>query len=242
MTTGQLISATRPRVQRRIAPEALAGAGGLLFLILVSFQNILRAITSPANNASPDQILRFAHDQAWSVDLLVVTYVIGFPALFLFTTGLVRRITRAHPEAEIWAQLGLASVIAIAVFFAFVNVLDATLVAARTDLVKDPALTSTIWSLHNAVFTINLLAVAGALLGLGWGAALAGIISRRFGYACVAGAGLLAAAAAPMVPEIHGSPVLGVGLIGYLCWLLFLAVVGFRLLRIGRATDEVSRR
>ncbi len=143
-----------------------------------------------------------------------------------------------NPEAEIWAQLGLASIIAIAVFFAFVNVLDATLVAARENLAQDPALTSTIWSLHNAVFTINLLAVAGALLGLGWGAALGGLISRRFGFACVAGAALLAAAAAPMVPEIHGSPVLGVGLIGYLCWLVFLAVVGVRLMRLRHPVDE----
>jgi hypothetical protein len=233
VTTGQIAAGSVARAHRRVSAETIAGVGGFTFLILVIFQNILRAMTSPANDASPAQILQFAHDQAWTVDLLVVTYIIGFPALLLFSSGVARLIGQENPRAGVWAQMGQASVIVIAVFFAFVNLLDVLLVASRGDLAGDPTLTSVIWSLHNAVFTINLLAVAGALLGLGWGAALSGLISRRFGLVCVAGAVLLGVAAAPIVAEVHGSPVLGIGLLGYITWLVFLAVASSKLVRLG---------
>ncbi len=240
MTTGQLAYTPAAVNRRTLTAETVAGIGGLTFLALVVFQNVLRFFTSPANNASPDQLLQFAHDQAWTVRLLVVTYIIGFPALLLFAAGLVSRLEGENPRAALWGQVGRMSVVVIAIFFAFVNLLDVLLVADRAQLANDPSLTSTIWMLHNAVFTLNLMAVGGALLGLGWGAALSGLISRRFGWACVAGAVLLGVAASPMVSEIHGSPILGVGLIGYLCWLLFLLVVSMRLLRPG-ASDNPTQ-
>jgi hypothetical protein len=49
--------------------------------------------------------------------------------------------------------------------------------------------------------------------------------------AVVIGAVLLGVAALPAVAEVHGSPILGVGLIGFLTWLGFLAVAGTRMLR-----------
>jgi len=233
VTTGQIAYAPARAERNLLTSDSVAGIGGLTFLILIVFQNVLRFLTSPANDASPNQLLQFAHDQAWTVRLLVVTYIIGYPALLLFAAGLANRFERAEPRAAIWGELGRMSVIVIAVFFAFVNLLDVLLVAGRTQLANDPNLTSMIWMLHNAIFTINLLAVAGGLLGLGWGAAMSGLISHRFGWACVAGAVLLGVAASPMVTEIHGSPFLGIGLLGYLCWILFLLVTSLRLLGTG---------
>ncbi len=240
MTTGQLTYAPAKAKRDALVPDTVAGLGGLTFLVLVVFQNVLRFFTSPANDASPAQLLQFAHDQAWTVRLLVVTYVVGYPALLLFAAGLARRFERADPRAAIWGQMGRMSVVVIAIFFAFVNMLDVLLVAGRSQLANDPSLTSTIWMLHNAIFTINLLAVAGALLGLGWAAALSGLVSRRLGWACVVGAVLLGVAASPMVSEIHGSPLLGIGLIGYLCWLLFLLVASLRMLRLGTSENVTS--
>jgi hypothetical protein len=42
---------------------------------------------------------------------------------------------------------------------------------------------------------------------------------------------LLCLAAVPAVAEIHGSPLLGMGLLGFLSWMLLLAVSGVALLR-----------
>jgi hypothetical protein len=211
--------------------EALAGVGGLVFLVLVVAQNLLKAATNPPNSATAAQVLRFAHDQAWTVHLLVVTYVLGFPALFLFASGLSRRCAQLAPASEVWGRLGRSSVVVIAVLFGLINVLQVVLVAARTQVAHDPALVSTLWTLHDAVFTLNLLAVGGALLGLGRAAALAGLVPRRIGSASVAGAVLLAAAAVPAVAEVHGSNILVLGLLGFLCWLVLLAAASVRLLQ-----------
>jgi hypothetical protein len=156
--------------------------------------------------------------------------VIGFPALFLFACGLARRCSELAPASEIWGLVGRSSVVVIAVLFGLVNVLQVVLVAARTELAHDPALVSTLWATHNTVFTLNLLAVGGALLGLGRAAAMAGVVPKSFATLSTFGALLLAIAAAPAVAEVHGSKLLAVGLVGFLCWLVLVAFASRSLL------------
>lgn len=228
--------ATRRTVRARSA-ELPAAIGGLVFFVLLVVQNLLKAATNPANSATAAQVLRFAHDRAWTVHLLVVTYVIGFPALFLFANGLARRCSELAPATEVWSRLGRSSVAAIAVLFGLINVLQVVLVAARGDLARDPALVSTLWAMHNAVFTLNLVAVGGALLGLGRAAAAARLVPRWMGRLAVGGAILLALAAAPAVAEVRGSNVLVIGAVGFLCWLAFVATASVRLARGATSAD-----
>ena len=105
--------------------------------------------------------------------------------------------------------------------------------ADRDQLAADPGLQHLVWTLHNAVFTLNLVAVGGALLGLGRAAHLAGLTPRWMGRVAPVGCLLLCLSAVPAVAEIHGSPLLGVGLLGFLSWMLLLAVAGVGLLRRG---------
>ena len=215
---------------RFAASERIAGLAGIVFAVLLVVQNVLKAATSPPDDATAAQVLRFAHHDAWTVHLLVVTYVIGFPALFLFAGGLVGRAREAAGQSEMWGRLGLSSIGVIAVLFGLLNVLQVVLVADRARLAHDPAAVSAIWTLHNAIFTMNLLAVGGALLGLGRAAWVAGLVPRRLGIATTVGALLLAVAAAPAVAEVHGSNLLVIGLAGFLCWLVFVVVVSGRLI------------
>jgi hypothetical protein len=227
------------RSGRLAAGERIAGLAGIIFAVLLIVQNVVKAATSPPDDATAAQVLRFAHHDAWTVHLLVVTYVIGFPALFLFAGGLVGRAREVTPRSEIWGRLGLSSVGVIAVLFGFLNVLQVVLVADRTGLAHDPTAVSAIWTLHNAIFTMNLLAVGGALLGLGRAAWVAGLVPRRLGIATIVGALLLAVAAAPAVAEVHGSNLLVIGLAGFLCWLVFVVVVSGRLIAAPDRTASV---
>lgn len=231
MSIAEAVHPAKTAVTVRDRSAQLAGAGGLAFLVLVIVQNVLKAATNPSNTASAAEILRFAHRDAWTVHLLVVTYVLGFPALFLFAEGLGRRCTELAPASAIWGRIGRSSVIVIAVLFGLTNVLQIVLVAARTELAHDPALVSTLWTLHNAVFTLNLLAVGGALLGLGRAASMAGLVPRWFAALSAVGAALLAVAAAPAVAEVHGSKLLALGLAGFVCWLVLLALASVSLVR-----------
>jgi len=201
-----------------------------VFLALVVFQNVLRAVSGPATNASPEQVLAFFAAHSWTVHVLAVTYVVGFVPLFLFAAG-ISEIAGADRRGRLWARVGSASVAVIAVLFGMVNVVQVVLVAANPQLRGDPALVQTLWSVHNAVFTFNFAAIAGALAGFGLAATRAELVPAWMRPAAVSGAILLAAAALPTVAEVHGSPILGLGLVGFLVWLLLLGIAGTRMWR-----------
>ena len=240
--TQTTFSVQRPAIGGRLRwpPTRWAGLGGLVFLVLVVVQNLLKASTNPSDTATAAQILTFAHRDAWSVHLLFVTYVIGFPALFAFAAGLSKLAARRNPMAALPGRIGQYSVVAVAVLFGLINVIQVTLVAARPQLVSDPVLVHTLWTMHNAVFTLNLVAVAGALFGLGRAAVISGIVPGWVRPVSLAGALALAVSALPIVAEVHGSNLLGLGLAGFLCWLAFLAIAGTRLLRAPLDGEEAA--
>lgn len=223
--------------RRRFSDARWAGAGGLAFLVLVVVQNLVKAANDVANNASAAEILAFAHRDEWTVHLLFATYVLGFPALFVFAAGVGGLAERRDPAAALPARIGRLSVAVIAVLFGLINVAQVTLVAARSDLVGDPALVRTLWAGHNALFTLNLVAVGGALFGLGTAAAVAGLVPRWFRHLSWAGALALALSAMPIVAQVQGSPLLALGLAGFVCWLVFLAVAGVRLVTVEARQD-----
>jgi hypothetical protein len=228
-------ASTQVEVKRKpLAAETIAGIGGLIFLVTIIIQNVLSMALLPANDATASQLLHFANDRAWLIDLFAVTYVCGFAALLLFAAGLVGYAEQASPSARVWGRLGRSAVGVIATLFALVTATEVVLVAARGTLAHDANLTVLIWTLHNAIFTINLLAIGAALLGLSRAAALGGLIPPRLGIVTIVGAALLAIAAAPAVAEVHGSPLLGIGLLGFLSWALFIVVASLRLLKLGR--------
>jgi len=209
----------------------LAGAGALVFLVLIAGQNVLKAALGPTNTASTADLTEFMQDRAWSVQLLVITYALGFPALFAFSAGLRAWCAAAQPRSATWAGLGQLSTVAIAVLFGLVNVIQITMIAARDVLAGSPDLAQVLWTLHNAVFTINLVAVGSALIGFGRAAASARLIPSWLGSVTAVGGVLLIASAFPAVAVVEGSPWMAVGLAGFLIWMVFLAVAGIALLR-----------
>lgn len=219
------------------SPDALTGAAGLTFAALVIAQNVIRAATGPTNGASPATVLNFLHQQAWFVHFEFVTYLLGYPAILLFGAGLARAAVAANPRAQVWAQLGRNSLLVVVVLFGLVNAIQVTMLASRDALTGQPDLTAVLWNLHNAVFTLNFTAVGVALFGLGRAAVVAGLIPRWTGPFTAVGGLLLALAAAPAVAEIHGSALMGIGLVGFVIWLAFVAGTGLRLLRSSAHRD-----
>jgi len=215
-----------------------AGVAGLTFLALLLLQNVLAGTSYPPNSATAPQILLFARNDARIVEFLFLTYVIGFPALLTFAAGLSQLAARRNSRASLPARLGQYSVVAVAAFFGLANIVQVTLVAARGDLIGDFALVRTLWTLHNALFILNFVALAGALFGLGRAAAIADIVPGWMRWVSLAGALALAVSALPIVAEVHGSKLLALGLAGFLCWLIFLAVAGISLLRMPHGQES----
>ena len=102
----------------------------------------------------------------------------------------------------------------------------------------DLAAVSALWALHNSVFTVLLLFLGIALFGLSRAGVAAGITPRVFGWLAPVGSVMLAisCAAGPATAAGELGGIFGLGLIGFVIWLAFLAATGFRLVR----TTEVA--
>ena len=74
--------------------------------------------------------------------------------------------------------------------------------------------------------------LATALLGFSLAGTAAGITPRWFGLLGPVGAVLMIVAAANGVSIAEGSPIVFVGLIGFLIWLLFVVTTAFRMIRL----------
>ena len=94
-----------------------------------------------------------------------------------------------------------------------------------------------LWALHNSIFTVLFLFIGVALLGLSRAGVGAGVTPRVFERLGPIGFGLLALAsmAGPYIAAGEAMPIFGLGGIGFLIWLAFLASTGVRLLTVERA-------
>jgi len=226
MSRSQELSTPSALAPRR---DALAGGAGLLFLALIAVQNVIRPALGPGNVASAEELSVLTHADAWSVHLFVVLFAVGFPAVIAFAEGVARWCTERDPRTGTLAGMGRAAVAVIAALIAVVNGLQVVLVAGRDRLA--PSTAELLWAVHTATFTLNMIAIGTALLGLGLAAVRAGLIARWMGPVTAVGGGALIVAAMPAVPVVQGSAWLAVGVLGFVVWMLFLAVTGVALLR-----------
>ena len=90
-----------------------------------------------------------------------------------------------------------------------------------------------LWVLHNAIFAINSLALAVAVLGLSTSGVRAGAAPAAFAKVGPVGAALLVVGAigAPLIARGEGQPLFALIGIGYLSWLILVASMSVRLTR-----------
>jgi hypothetical protein len=95
----------------------------------------------------------------------------------------------------------------------------------------DPGVVGAMWVTHNAVFGVLLVAIAVALAGLSASAAASGLLGRRWLLAGALGALVLAVTGAAAPVLVDGSRIIGLGLVGFLTWLAFVATCSVAMLR-----------
>ncbi len=90
---------------------------------------------------------------------------------------------------------------------------------------------SALWMLHNSLFGILGIALGIALAGFSAAAAAGGLVAAPWKQAGGVAGLLLAVSAATTPLALDGSPVMFVGLVGFLVWLVFVATTSRALLR-----------
>jgi hypothetical protein len=215
----------------RAVSTKLAGAGALAFAGIVILQNVIRGSSAPSNGASAAEVLTHAADSRGLTFALVATFVVGGISLTTFLGGAMRRLTGSARQA--WAYTGYVGAAGVLALFAVLLASEQAIsvVAHGTD--PDLGAVSALWALHNSVFTVLLLFIGIALLGLGRAGVAAGITPRAFEWLAPLGTGLLAVAcvAGPGIAAGELGGLFGFGLAGFVIWLAFLITTGLRLVR-----------
>jgi hypothetical protein len=204
----------------------IAGAGGLLFVSIVVFQNILRGGIAPGNDAGAAQLMHYYATHRGVEWVLVVLFPIGGIGLALFAGGLCVRAFSAGARARAWAVVGALGVAWIMALFSLEVATEVALLVSAHKSSTALSTMAVLWTVHNSIFSVLLLAIAVGLLGVSRAAVNAELAPSWVGPMGTVGAGLLVLCTmfAPLVAA--GSPVLAIGGAGFVMWLVMIVVVG----------------
>jgi hypothetical protein len=211
--------------------DRAAAVGGLLFVVIVIGQNVIRGITAPDAGANASAIIAdYADHRAWSRGLIAAFAVSGL-GIALFIGGVWVRIARGRARA--WAQVFFLGAAGIVALFSTMIGIETALLVATDHPTPTPAVVEGLWVLHNGVFGVLQLSIAIAVLGLSLAAVDAGLAHRAFRWVGPAAAGLLlvGVVAAPDVAAGGAAPAMGLAGIGFLGWLAVVTNTSVSLLR-----------
>ncbi len=215
----------------RIARDRrIAGLAGLAFFVLLVIQNIIRG-SGPLNGASTDVIDAYVTQQRTVLEVLFALFPIGLVALFAFAAGLRRLAIDRDATVASLADLGMMGALMIGAMFAVSLAFEVSLVATAPSLTGQPEIIATLWALHGAAFVVNIAGIGVALIGLSQAAARSGLMPPWTGQLGIVGGILLLVGAVPSVEVTNGSPLIVIGLVGFLCWAVWVAMTGLRLVR-----------
>ncbi|MBV9950305.1 MAG: hypothetical protein JO291_00025 [Acidimicrobiia bacterium] len=210
--------------------DRAAGLGAIGFAGLVIVQNVIRG-SAPQPGADIDDVVAHYADHRGLTVVLTVTFVLSLGCLAAFLGGVVRRlVTSGRPG---WAVLGGAGGMAIIALFASVVAAEQAISVLAAGSAPDPQAIEALWSLHNSLFTVNMLFIGIALVGLSRAGIAAGITPRAFARLAPAGAALLAIGtlSGPYTANGEAMVLFGVSVVGFVVWLAFLVATGVRLVR-----------
>jgi hypothetical protein len=206
----------------------IGGVGGLVFVATVVVQNLLRA-TAPKNGAPADEIIRYFRSHRGADVVLTILFAIGAPGLFAFVGALHARLR--SPQARPCATAGLLGVAGILAFFPMTLAIDQGLQAYVHRGSPSPEVVAALWTLHGAAFTVLFVPIGLALIGLTSASVAEGVLSPRWRAIGFVGGAALVVACAAMRAVLDDSPVAGLGLLGFLCWLAFVVAASIAMLR-----------
>lgn len=215
-----------------VPAELVGGIGGLVFVVTVVAQNIVRANSLPADDASATKVIGYYAGHLGTTELLAGLYVLGAVGLMCWLGALLSRLVAEAERASAIAGGFAAS--GIVAMFTMTVASDVALAEYVHRGAPSAGAVSVLWVLHNSVFGLLLVSIGIALATLSAAAAAAGVVGSAWKRVGPLGGIVLAVAGGCTPILVGGSKVLVVGLVGFVVWLLFVASTAVALLRSAR--------
>ncbi|GAA4091172.1 DUF4386 family protein [Nocardioides kongjuensis] len=209
-----------------VALTAIALAASLLV------QNaVLVGVGAPGYGDPTEDVLAFHAEHRGAVAFAVGLEALNLPLLLGFVTGLHGLVERRGGAGADWSRLAVAAGATLAAVLALYAVLWNGVVLHADGLVEPSPELELVWQLHAAAFALALPALGTTFAGAALAAHASGLTPRWQRLLGVAGGSLLLAAGACSLAIADGSPLLFVGMPGYVAWLVWLLATGLRLVR-----------
>lgn len=160
---------------------------------------------------------------------LAALFPLGAAGLAVFAGALGSRL--AGPVSRAPALAGVLGVAGIFATYTMVIATDVALAGYVHLGGADASVITALWVTHNAVFGVLLVAIAVALTWLSAAAAAARLVAPVWKVLGALGGLALAACGAATPALIDGSPVLALGLAGFLIWIAFVVTAAIALIR-----------
>ncbi len=209
-----------------VALTAIALAASLMV------QNaVLVGVGAPGYGDPIEDVLAFHAEHRGAVAFAVGLEAPNLPLLLGFVTGLHGLVERRGGAGADWSRLAVAAGATLAAVLALYAVLWNGVVLHADGLVEPSPELELVWQLHAAAFALALPALGTTFAGAALAAHASGLTPRWQRLLGVAGGSLLLAAGACSLAIADGSPLLFVGMPGYVAWLVWLLATGLRLVR-----------
>jgi hypothetical protein len=210
----------------------LVGAAAIAFAVLVVIENVLFAVTGalPYDAPTEDVLAYYAanRDAVAIVSGLVALYL---PLLLVFLTGLHGLVEQRGGAGNDWSRLALTAGATLSAIFVLVNVLQIGLALSASGLAEPTPAFELVWQMHAAAFALALPTLGTTCIGAALAAHASGLTPAWQRLLGLVGGSLLLAAGLGNLAIADGSPLIFVGLLGFVAWLVWLLATGVRLLR-----------
>ncbi len=203
----------------------LGGLAGVGFATLIVLSNVILVPAGlPTTGTASAAVVEFFGTAAGAVGAATALTPLVWALATLFGAVAVAAL---WPAEQAWSLVGFAGILLQNATFA--GVMAIRLALSATD---DHTATPGLWTLHDALFTLNGTFLALALTGLSVAGRRAGLIRPWHGRLGLVAATLLFASAtlAPLVID-HSGPLGLLGLAGWALWVVWTACYGVVLTR-----------
>ena len=219
--TGNPLSTTR-----------IVGLTALAYAASLIAQNVVFAISNAPDYKDPlDVVLAYHAQNANAMAIATGLEAVNLPLLLLFVTGLYGLVQRRGSAGADWSRLALAAGASLSVLFAMMIATHIVTVLTADGLIEPTPTFALIWRLHAAVFALALPALGITFIGATLATHANGLTRSWHRILGVIGSALLILVAPANLAITNGAPLIYVGVVGLFIWILWLIVIGIRLIR-----------
>lgn len=211
----------------------VVGALAITLAVSMALQNVMFGVTEPPGYGDPiDEVFTWHAQNRIVVAIAVAQEGLHIALLLGFLAALQGLVGGRGGAGAVWSRLAVAAGAALSAIYALYSVMWIGTVLAVGELTEPSPTFEFAWQLHAAAFALALPALGATFIG----AAVAAYTSRltpqwQLLLGVIAGGSLLAAGLVSL--EIaDGSGLLFAGLPGFFAWIVWLLVIGVRLVRV----------